>query len=213
MTLLPLIPMSEAEAVPRYRLLILVEVSSAVSTIIGAQAGWGDLKHTSHRGAARCILPTQEFAPAATWPICRGQTHLGSDGKLRVFVSGPSGPMGGFLRFLSNCSPRIGVNPPVPLHSAPDSRLRHQALPCHPRRPPALAVPIRTANPDDPAGGELHRRLGGERAKLGRLWPHMPRHSCCYYLADKGTDFGGTARHPSLRLQGIDVGGGRSGPG
>jgi type 1 fimbriae regulatory protein FimB len=28
----------------------------------------------------------------------------------------------------------------------------------------------------------------GETAKLGRVWPHMLRHSCGYYLADKGTD-------------------------
>jgi type 1 fimbriae regulatory protein FimB len=31
-------------------------------------------------------------------------------------------------------------------------------------------------------------RLAGERAGLGRVWPHMLRHSCGYYLADKGTD-------------------------
>jgi len=31
-------------------------------------------------------------------------------------------------------------------------------------------------------------RLAGQNAKLGRLWPHMLRHSCGYYLADKGTD-------------------------
>ena len=30
--------------------------------------------------------------------------------------------------------------------------------------------------------------LAGEKAKLGRVWPHMLRHSCGYYLADKGTD-------------------------
>ena len=28
----------------------------------------------------------------------------------------------------------------------------------------------------------------GETAKLGRVWPHMLRHSCGYYLADRGTD-------------------------
>src|SRR5262245_9248226 len=27
-----------------------------------------------------------------------------------------------------------------------------------------------------------------EKAKLGRVWPHMLRHSCGYYLADQGTD-------------------------
>jgi len=27
-----------------------------------------------------------------------------------------------------------------------------------------------------------------EKAKLGKVWPHMLRHSCGYYLADKGTD-------------------------
>ena len=31
-------------------------------------------------------------------------------------------------------------------------------------------------------------RLAGEKAKLGRVWPHMLRHSCGYALADKGTD-------------------------
>src|SRR5262245_63584205 len=31
-------------------------------------------------------------------------------------------------------------------------------------------------------------RVAGENAKLGRVWPHMLRHSCGYYLADQGTD-------------------------
>src|SRR5262245_25934894 len=31
-------------------------------------------------------------------------------------------------------------------------------------------------------------RLAGDKAKLGRVWPHMLRHSCGYYLADQGTD-------------------------
>jgi type 1 fimbriae regulatory protein FimB len=31
-------------------------------------------------------------------------------------------------------------------------------------------------------------RLAARKAKLGRVWPHMLRHSCGYYLADKGTD-------------------------
>jgi len=31
-------------------------------------------------------------------------------------------------------------------------------------------------------------RLAGETAKFGTVWPHMLRHSCGYYLADKGTD-------------------------
>ncbi|HXF55286.1 MAG TPA: tyrosine-type recombinase/integrase [Hyphomicrobiaceae bacterium] len=31
-------------------------------------------------------------------------------------------------------------------------------------------------------------RLAGERAKLGRVWPHMLRHACGFYLADQGTD-------------------------
>src|SRR5215475_10882577 len=31
-------------------------------------------------------------------------------------------------------------------------------------------------------------RLAGEKAQLGRVWPHMLRHSCGYYLADKGAD-------------------------
>ena len=32
-------------------------------------------------------------------------------------------------------------------------------------------------------------RLAGERAKLGRVWPHMLRHSCGFALANKGADF------------------------
>ncbi len=31
-------------------------------------------------------------------------------------------------------------------------------------------------------------RVAGETAKLGRIWPHVLRHSCGYYLADQGTD-------------------------
>ena len=31
-------------------------------------------------------------------------------------------------------------------------------------------------------------RVAGEEAKLGRVWPHMLRHSCGYYLAYKGID-------------------------
>jgi type 1 fimbriae regulatory protein FimB len=31
-------------------------------------------------------------------------------------------------------------------------------------------------------------RLAAQKAKLGRVWPHMLRHSCGYYLADRGTD-------------------------
>src|SRR5215510_11998020 len=31
-------------------------------------------------------------------------------------------------------------------------------------------------------------RLAGENGKLGKVWPHMLRHSCGYYLADRGTD-------------------------
>jgi type 1 fimbriae regulatory protein FimB len=30
--------------------------------------------------------------------------------------------------------------------------------------------------------------VAGEKAKLGSVWSHMLRHSCGYYLADKGTD-------------------------
>jgi Phage integrase family len=33
-------------------------------------------------------------------------------------------------------------------------------------------------------------RVAGETAKLGRVWAHMLRHSCGYYLADQGTDPG-----------------------
>ncbi len=32
-------------------------------------------------------------------------------------------------------------------------------------------------------------RLAGEKAKLGRVWPHMLRHSCGYYLANQGLIF------------------------
>jgi len=32
-------------------------------------------------------------------------------------------------------------------------------------------------------------REAGERADLGRVWPHMLRHSCGYALANKGADF------------------------
>lgn len=31
-------------------------------------------------------------------------------------------------------------------------------------------------------------RLAGEKAKLGRAWPHMLGHSYGYYVANKGTD-------------------------
>ena len=31
-------------------------------------------------------------------------------------------------------------------------------------------------------------RIAGEKAKLGRVWPHMLRHSCGYYLANTGID-------------------------
>jgi type 1 fimbriae regulatory protein FimB len=31
-------------------------------------------------------------------------------------------------------------------------------------------------------------RVAGEKAKLGRVWPHMLRHSCGYYLANTGVD-------------------------
>jgi len=31
-------------------------------------------------------------------------------------------------------------------------------------------------------------RLAGEKAKLGRVWPNMLRHSCGYNFVDKGTD-------------------------
>jgi type 1 fimbriae regulatory protein FimB len=30
--------------------------------------------------------------------------------------------------------------------------------------------------------------VAGKKAKLGRVWPHVLRHSCGYYLADQGTD-------------------------
>jgi len=31
-------------------------------------------------------------------------------------------------------------------------------------------------------------RLAGDKAKLGRAWPHMLLQSCGYYLADQGAD-------------------------
>jgi site-specific recombinase XerD len=31
-------------------------------------------------------------------------------------------------------------------------------------------------------------RSAGDKAKLGRVWPHMLRHSCGYYLANIGVD-------------------------
>ncbi len=31
-------------------------------------------------------------------------------------------------------------------------------------------------------------RSAGQKAKLGRVWPHMLRHSCGYYLANTGVD-------------------------
>ena len=31
-------------------------------------------------------------------------------------------------------------------------------------------------------------RLAGEKARVGRVWPHVLRHSCGDYLADRGTD-------------------------
>jgi site-specific recombinase XerD len=32
-------------------------------------------------------------------------------------------------------------------------------------------------------------REAGERARSGRVWPHMPRHSAGYALSNKGHDF------------------------
>src|SRR5262245_14642017 len=39
-----------------------------------------------------------------------------------------------------------------------------------------------------PPGCQLYCQLAGEKAKLGRVWPPRLRHSCGYYLANKGTD-------------------------
>ena len=51
-----------------------------------------------------------------------------------------------------------------------------------------MAVPVRQAQPTRQAVNYIVR-LAGEKAKLGRVWPHMLRHSGDgYYLADKGTD-------------------------
>jgi integrase len=41
---------------------------------------------------------------------------------------------------------------------------------------------------DDALECQLHLRPAAEKAKLGRVLPHMLRHSCGYYLADQGTD-------------------------
>jgi type 1 fimbriae regulatory protein FimB len=48
-------------------------------------------------------------------------------------------------------------------------------------------------------------RLAGDKAKLGRVWPHMLRHSCGYYLADKGhrlANHAGLPRAPRSQAHG-----------
>jgi integrase len=50
-----------------------------------------------------------------------------------------------------------------------------------------MVVRVRAPGPAHPPGHQLVR-VAGETAKLGRVWPHMLRHSCGYYLADKGID-------------------------
>ncbi len=40
-------------------------------------------------------------------------------------------------------------------------------------------------------------RLAGEKANLGRVWP-ICRHSCGYYLADKGAGLTSGTEIPSL---------------
>jgi type 1 fimbriae regulatory protein FimB len=50
-----------------------------------------------------------------------------------------------------------------------------QALPGHPGGQFALAVRVREAGTAHPPGRQLYR--------AARVWPHMLRHSCGYYLA------------------------------
>ena len=37
------------------------------------------------------------------------------------------------------------------------------------------------------AGAVLRHNRAGQKVKLGRVWPHMLRHSCGYYLANTGS--------------------------
>ena len=57
-----------------------------------------------------------------------------------------------------------------------------------PLRQPALVVRVRAAGTAHPPGRELYRAGGWRDREARRVWPHMLRHSCGYYLADQGTD-------------------------
>ena len=59
----------------------------------------------------------------------------------------------------------------------------------HPRRPSTLAMRFRTGSAHDRQAVNYLIREAGERAKLGRVWPHMLRHSAGYALSNKGHDF------------------------
>ena len=65
----------------------------------------------------------------------------------------------------------------------------HKTLPRHPRGQAALAVPFERGQPMTRQAVNYLLREAGERAGLGRVWPHMLRHSCGFALANKGADF------------------------
>ena len=50
-----------------------------------------------------------------------------------------------------------------------------------------MAVRVRARAANDAAGGQLPR-AAAESAGLKNVHPHTLRHSCGFYLADKGTD-------------------------
>ena len=57
-----------------------------------------------------------------------------------------------------------------------------------PRILPWLFVSERQAQLTRQAVNYICRLAGEKKAKLGRIWPHMLRHSSGYYLANEGTD-------------------------
>jgi type 1 fimbriae regulatory protein FimB/type 1 fimbriae regulatory protein FimE len=61
-------------------------------------------------------------------------------------------------------------------------------LPRHPGGQSALAIRVRAAGTAHLPSRQLYRSGRWRDAKLGRVWPHMLRHSCGYCLADQGTD-------------------------